>query len=254
MAENNTIQTIYQKIEVEKALINAAHAMRSKTGNEVVQSRLDNQIHDARRNIQYFEQLLQDQQLRRMTQATGNMSVSGPPVPPPKDDVDPGNFGGGPTFQRPPFASTPGSAPKKANFSKLGELLDVPGVAARNLSERVVADPKSDLIRYDTPHLGPRIQHMLSQLQFKLNIEEQYLRGVEKMVQLYSMEGDRKSKADAAARKLESRQKVILLKQALKRYEQLHIDIEQHDQDGSSNNRLPINDDALVAKLMAAKR
>lgn len=81
-----------------------------------------------------------------------------------------------------------------------------------------------DLIKYDTPYLGPRIQLMLSQIQFKLNVEEQYLKGVEKMVQLYQMEGDKKSRADAAARKVESRQKITLLKQALKRYEELHID------------------------------
>lgn len=82
----------------------------------------------------------------------------------------------------------------------------------------------ADLIKYDTPHLGPRIQLMLSQIQFKLNVEEQYLKGVEKMVQLYSMDGDRKSKSDAAAKRIESKQKIQLLKQALKRYEELHID------------------------------
>lgn len=70
---------------------------------------------------------------------------------------------------------------------------------------------------------------MLSQLQFKLNVEEQYLKGVEKMVQLYSMEGDRKSKADAAARRVDSKQKIVLLKQALKRYEELHIDMDNSD-------------------------
>jgi len=40
------------------------------------------------------------------------------------------------------------------------------------------------------------------------------------------MEGDRKSRADAAGRRLESQQKIQLLKQALKRYEDLHIDME----------------------------
>lgn len=67
---------------------------------------------------------------------------------------------------------------------------------------------------------------MLSQIQFKLDVETQYLKGVEKMVQLYGMEGDRKSKADAAARRVESKQKILLLKQALKRYEELHIDVD----------------------------
>lgn len=65
---------------------------------------------------------------------------------------------------------------------------------------------------------------MLSQIQFKLNVEEQYLKGIEKMVQLYSMDGDRKSRADASAKRIESKQKIQLLKQALKRYEELHVD------------------------------
>lgn len=92
---------------------------------------------------------------------------------------------------------------------------------ARKTANHVVI---TDLIKYDSPYMGPRIQLMLSQIQFKLNVEEQYLKGIEKMVQLYSMEGDRKSKADAAARHVESKQKIQLLKQALKRYEELHID------------------------------
>lgn len=70
---------------------------------------------------------------------------------------------------------------------------------------------------------------MLSQIQFKLNVEEQYLKGIEKMVQLYQMEGDKKSRADAAARRVESKQKIVLLKQALRRYEELHIDIDSGD-------------------------
>lgn len=69
---------------------------------------------------------------------------------------------------------------------------------------------------------------MLSQLEFKLNVEKQYLEGIKKMVQLYQMEGDKKSKVDAAARKVESEQKIQLLKQALKRYEDLHIDMESN--------------------------
>lgn len=78
---------------------------------------------------------------------------------------------------------------------------------------------------------------MLSQIQFKLNVEEQYLKGVEKMVQLYQMEGDKKSRADAAARKIESRQKITLLKQALKRYEELHIDTDSAE---SSDGKWPL--------------
>jgi hypothetical protein len=69
---------------------------------------------------------------------------------------------------------------------------------------------------------------MLSQIEFKLNVEKQYLKGIEKMVQLYQMEGDRKSRNDATTRLKESSQKIQLLKQALKRYEDLHIDMESN--------------------------
>ena len=67
---------------------------------------------------------------------------------------------------------------------------------------------------------------MLSQLEFKLSVEKQYKDGVEKMVKLYQDEGDRKSKADAEGRRIESNQKIQLLRQALKRYEDLHVDME----------------------------
>lgn len=84
----------------------------------------------------------------------------------------------------------------------------------------------ADLIKYDTQYLGPKIQLMLSQLEFKLSVEKQYKAGIEKMVRLYQDEGDRKSRADAEGRRIESNQKIQLLKQALKRYEDLHVDME----------------------------
>ncbi|KAE8358417.1 kinase-like domain-containing protein [Aspergillus caelatus] len=70
---------------------------------------------------------------------------------------------------------------------------------------------------------------MLSQLEFKLSVEKQYKAGIEKMVRLYQDEGDRKSRADAEGRRIESNQKIQLLKQALKRYEDLHVEIESTD-------------------------
>ena len=67
---------------------------------------------------------------------------------------------------------------------------------------------------------------MLSQLEFKLSVEKQYKDGIEKMVKLYQMEGDRKSKGDAEGRRVESNQKIQLLTRALRRYEDLHVDVE----------------------------
>jgi serine/threonine protein kinase len=70
---------------------------------------------------------------------------------------------------------------------------------------------------------------MLSQLEFKLSVEKQYKAGIEKMVRLYQDEGDRKSRSDAEGRRIESNQKVQLLKQALKKYTDLHVDIDSAD-------------------------
>lgn len=67
---------------------------------------------------------------------------------------------------------------------------------------------------------------MLSQLEFKLSVEKQYKDGIEKMVKLYQMEGDRKSKGEAELRRMESNQKIQLLTRALRRYEGLHVDVE----------------------------
>ena len=77
---------------------------------------------------------------------------------------------------------------------------------------------------------------MLSQLEFKLSVEKQYKDGIEKMVRLYRMEGDRKSKADAEAKRIESNQNIQLLKQSLKRYQDLHVDFETaDDRDGTGS-------------------
>jgi len=76
---------------------------------------------------------------------------------------------------------------------------------------------------------------MLSQLEFKLSVEKQYKDGIEKMVRLYQMEGDRKSKQDAEAKRIESNQKIQLLKHSLKRYEDLHVDIEGEGDDSESH-------------------
>ena len=91
----------------------------------------------------------------------------------------------------------------------------------------------SDLIKADTDYLGPRFQLMLSQLTFKLSVEKQYKDGIEKLVRLYSDDGDKKSRADAEGRRIESNQKIQLLQQALRRYESLYVEIGSTDeQDG----------------------
>lgn len=89
----------------------------------------------------------------------------------------------------------------------------------------------SDLLRYDAPLSGPKITRMLHQLQFKLQVEEQYKRGIEKMGALYRDEGDKRLKNETEVKKVESQNKIQLLRRALKRYETLRL-FEDTEDDG----------------------
>ena len=134
------IQNLHKKIEREKALYNGAFAMRGKTDNELVQSRLDSQMREARRNLQYFEEKLRELETRRLSSQTEAMSIQNTATPPPKDSGAGGRLGGPGDLMPPrgPFAVAPGSAYKKPNFSKLGELAMLstvsPGIAAVSMS------------------------------------------------------------------------------------------------------------------------
>lgn len=70
---------------------------------------------------------------------------------------------------------------------------------------------------------------MLSQLEFKLSVERQYKEGIEKMAKLYQIEGDRRSRQDAESKRIESNQKIQLLSRSLKRFEDLHVDMDFDD-------------------------
>lgn len=90
-----------------------------------------------------------------------------------------------------------------------------------------------DLIKADTPHTTAKISRMLHQLEFKLQVEMQYKKGIDKMAKLYQQEGDKRSKADAESKRIESERKIQLLQTALKRYKTLHIMDNEEDEDDS---------------------
>ncbi|KAF3935368.1 hypothetical protein ABW20_dc0102202 [Dactylellina cionopaga] len=250
--DDDVITSVHRKIERERALITAARSMRQSTDNSSVQQSLDSKIRESQNNINYLEGVIRDLQNKRMQNVSAgldglsltslnNAYAESPPTPPPKNPRDTSHeadlnysatLGGGP---RPPFAQQPGPGVSKSrpNYSKL------------------------DLIKYDSPYLGPRIALMLSQLEFKLSVEKQYKEGIEKMAKLYQMEGDRRSRADADSKRVESNQKIHLLKQALKRYEDLHVDVEgdaQGDDDSvnAPNIRRPLTG-RLHIKISAVK-
>lgn len=88
-----------------------------------------------------------------------------------------------------------------------------------------------DLIKYDCPSLGHKIQHMLQQLQFKLQVENQYREANENISHLYLMDGDKLSSSAAEGGKLESDQRIQLLNKALKKYQGMHVSVELVNRD-----------------------
>lgn len=162
MNEDEAVTSIHRKIDREKALINAANTMRQSTSNQAVLSRLETQIRDGRRNIEYLEGRLRELQMKRMGSDMENLHIrqgstgaalgpdqvgqrkgGNPLTPPPKDGfnsnsgyVDQGGYGdattnysgqlsGGQGLMPPraPFTSGPGQQKTRQNYSKLGRTL-----------------------------------------------------------------------------------------------------------------------------------
>ncbi|KAK4999828.1 Serine/threonine kinase [Elasticomyces elasticus] len=250
------IDELQKKIEKERILVNSAMRMKQATNNPGVQSRADSNIRDAHRNIQYFEQRLGDLRTRQVGNGMQNLSLGsgnqgGPPPPahgvpqPQQRGMGPGQEGRTPDSAREDHEGDYGT-PGPGGYSMGGGRGLMPPRAPYAPPSPASGTPKArpnysklDLIKYDTQHLGPRIQLMLSQLEFKLSVEKQYKDGIEKMVRLYQLEGDRKSKADAENRRIESNQKIQLLKQALRRYAELHVDID-NAADGADDDSLNV--------------
>ncbi|QRW06533.1 Serine/threonine-protein kinase [Ceratobasidium sp. AG-Ba] len=94
-----------------------------------------------------------------------------------------------------------------------------------------------DLLKADTPHSNARITKMIHLLETKLRTEQQYKRGTEKMIQLYTAEGDKKSRIEAEGKRFESENKIQLLQQALKRYKSLYIMDDEEDDTTEGEHR-----------------
>ena len=66
MDEGPSKLEIYRKIDREKAIIHAADHMRHVTNNPSVNAQVESQIRDAKRNIEHFQEILQEVQKRKV--------------------------------------------------------------------------------------------------------------------------------------------------------------------------------------------
>lgn len=106
-----------------------------------------------------------------------------------------------------------------------------------------------DLIKYDCPSLGHKIQYMLQQLQFKLQVENKYREANEKISQLYLMDGDKSSSNAAEGGKFESDHRIQLLNKSLKKYQGMHVNVEEINRDLEIMNAPKFARKPLTGKL-----
>lgn len=75
MTEDDVARDIRRKIDKERALINAANAMRQSTNNPAVVSGLDTKIRDGGKNIDYLESRLRELEMKRVNQGVEGMHM-----------------------------------------------------------------------------------------------------------------------------------------------------------------------------------
>ncbi|KIK59303.1 hypothetical protein GYMLUDRAFT_74551 [Collybiopsis luxurians FD-317 M1] len=187
------IQDVYKHIQTERKILEASNLLRQATTNQDVLRRNEVKIRETERSLSYFEETLRELQARKQQQ-----NELGPQVPPKESD----RYGRTSSLDMSMRRVSDGfgsETPQSKTFSKL------------------------DLIKSETPLTPAKISKMLHQLEFKLQVEMQYKKGIDKMAKLYQADGDKKSRQDAESKKVESEKKIQLLQTALKRYKNLHV-------------------------------
>ncbi|KAG6840793.1 hypothetical protein C0991_004265 [Blastosporella zonata] len=197
------IQEVYKHIATERKILEGIQSMRSATNNQDVLRRNEAKFRESERSLAYFQDTLRELQARKLQQSQQDQRQPGTSSPQvPSKDNDPSNRG------RPMNSlgqGYPGGPPSQPGPTKPKQYTNL------------------DLIKADTPITPVKISRMLHQLEFKLQVEMQYKRGIDKMSKLYQADGDKKARADAESKKIESEKKMQLLQSALKRYKNLHI-------------------------------
>ena len=202
------IQDVYKRIEIERKVLEGSRLMHQATSNPDVLRRNDAQIREAERSLSYFENTLRELHARKMAQQQGR-----------DDHVRSGSTGsasgsipGSPHMGRPPDGRFPGTSTASEYAARASRSPELNPSAGPLDDPYGTPKPKTftnlDLIKADTPHTTAKISRMLHQLEYKLQVEMQYKRGIDKMAKLYQADGDKKSRADAESKRVESDRKI----------------------------------------------
>jgi hypothetical protein len=223
------IQDVLKRIEKERKFIDASRLIRQATTNPDVLRQNDAKVREAERSLSYFEYTLRELEARKLQQSQpGDPYRSGSAAPP--------NQPGQPSFKGSRTSDRDRSLPRIPPSDH--DTLRASSTATLLPGDDPDGIPKSkqysnlDLTKADTPLTTAKISRMLHQLEFKLQVEMQYKKGIDKMSKLYQADGDKKSRADAESKRVESEKKIQLLQSALKCYKNLHIldDVEEEEE------------------------
>ncbi|GAA5985737.1 hypothetical protein JCM10908_007091 [Rhodotorula pacifica] len=228
------LASLQARIVKERKILEGFQAMRNATSNQDVIRTCDAKIREAQRTIGWFEDSVRELENRahhaagRSASPAASVSTGSShtlvhdatrannkdlPTPPPgaaPSYVQPQAYGAAGTYGRTEAvdAASAGGPGGSAVFG---------GQKAKEQFTNL------DLIKADTPLTTAKISRMLHQLEFKLHVERQYKEGIDKMAKLYMADGDKKARADTENKRVESKQKMVLLSQALKKYKTLDV-------------------------------
>lgn len=221
-------QDIIKKIDRERKIIQGAQQLRSKTSNSLVIQKCVENIREAQQNIEYLEDSLKKLTLKGNQQEVSNENQQK------KGDqiMDPFFTQSSPTGKK--------NYGNSYDNTSTADRLDRDTIKQSNAKANTFAqEPKYtrlELMKYDCPSLGQKIQVMLQQLEFKLQVETQYFAANEKLTKLYQIDGDQRTSTVAETGVQDSKFRVQLLKKASKKYESLNV-LPKLDQ-------IPLNDEA----------
>lgn len=219
------IQDVLKRIEKERKFIDASRLIRQATTNPDVLRQNDAKVREAERSLSYFEHTLRELEIRKQQSQRDDPNRSGSAASPQQP------FKGSRTSDRdrslPRIPPSDHSTTHGTSSTTLLPGDDPDGVPKTKQYSNL------DLIKADTPLTTAKISRMLHQLEFKLQVEMQYKKGIDKMSKLYQADGDKKSRADAESKRVESEKKIQLLQSALKCYKNLHIldDVEEEEEE-----------------------
>ncbi|KAK4689725.1 hypothetical protein P7C73_g372, partial [Tremellales sp. Uapishka_1] len=246
----STIQSEKRNLEGAKAVMRAVEA---SSRNEAVIQQAQNEVRSAQASIKFLEDELQKLQLSSSGSNRGDVgSSSSPGGQRGYPQMTPSLSGG---------SNSVGSSPARGYQDARERPLPPPPMGAPGEGGETERKPQKnytqlDLMRYDAPLTGAKISRMLNQLQFKLQVEEQYKLGIEKMAQAYRAEGDKRLRSETEAKKVESDGKIQLLRKAKRRYETLGKfgGADQDDEDFMPDGKRKEHNKPLSGKLVLSLR